>query len=172
MGTIFYFRKKNKFNSSNLYYPQYHFWRTYDGQEIDLLEIDNYQKISAWETKWKPTKPKYREALVKAYSEAEFTLINQNNYLDFISNAKKEAHILIVDDDEDIFIFGKSLAQNFYGSQLSPVSQNILKFLSKQQVIRHSSSRYEFPKGFENRQDGFVLDEWKSKRLNLSFRLF
>lgn len=81
----YFISERIKFNSSNLYYPQYHFWRTYDGQEIDLLEIDNYQKISAWETKWKSDKAKIPGAFAKAYSEAEFTLINQNNYLDFIS---------------------------------------------------------------------------------------
>ena len=81
----YFISERIKSNASNLQYPQYHFWRTYDGQEIDLLEIDNYQNIKAWETKWKSEKAKIPTAFAKAYPEAEFTIINQNNYLDFIS---------------------------------------------------------------------------------------
>ena len=81
----YFISERIKSNASNLQYPQYHFWRTYDGQEIDLLEIDNYQNIKAWETKWKSDKAKIPTAFAKAYPEAEFTIINQNNYLDFIS---------------------------------------------------------------------------------------
>lgn len=81
----YFISERIKSNASNLQYPQYHFWRTYDGQEIDLLEIDNYQNIKAWETKWKSDKAKIPTAFGKAYPEAEFTVINQNNYLDFIS---------------------------------------------------------------------------------------
>lgn len=81
----YFISERIKFNSSKLYYPQYYFWRTYDGQEIDLLELDNYQNLKAWETKWKSDKAKIPGAFAKAYPDAEFTLINQNNYLDFIS---------------------------------------------------------------------------------------
>jgi uncharacterized protein len=41
-----------KFNSYRDYHPQYFFWRTYDGQEIDLLELDNKQHLQALECKW------------------------------------------------------------------------------------------------------------------------
>nr|WP_232424778.1 DUF4143 domain-containing protein [Algoriphagus resistens] len=34
-----------KYNSSKGYNPQYFFWRTYDGQEIDLLEINSNQEM-------------------------------------------------------------------------------------------------------------------------------
>jgi len=80
----YFISERIKYNSSQLYYPQYYFWRTYDGQEIDLLEIDNYQNIKARETKWKSDKAKIPAAFAKAYPDAEFTLINQNNYLDSI----------------------------------------------------------------------------------------
>ncbi|MNT54258.1 hypothetical protein D3C72_1914050 [compost metagenome] len=85
MWEQYFISERIKSNASNLQYPKYHFWRTYDGQEIDLLEIDNYQNIKAWETKWKSDKAKIPTAFAKAYPEAEFTIINQNNYLDFIS---------------------------------------------------------------------------------------
>lgn len=80
----YFISERIKFNSSNLYYPNYYFWRTYDGQEIDLLELDNYQKLKAYETKWKSDKAKIPGAFAKAYPEAEFTVIHQNNYLDYI----------------------------------------------------------------------------------------
>lgn len=38
------------------YHPQYFFWRTYDGQEIDLLELDNKQHLQALECKWQTRK--------------------------------------------------------------------------------------------------------------------
>ena len=59
------------------------FWRTYDQQEIDLIEEKDGQ-LNAFELKWKQTKAKTPTAFAKAYTEASFTLINQDNYLDFI----------------------------------------------------------------------------------------
>lgn len=73
-----------KFNSYRGYQPQYFFWRTYDGQEIDLLELDNKQKMQAFECKWQNQKVKTPLAFAKAYPEAEFTAIHQANYLDWI----------------------------------------------------------------------------------------
>lgn len=62
----------------------YYFWRTYDQQEIDLLEV--YQKkIAAFECKYGLKKiPKVPLAFAKAYPKASFKCINPNNYLDFI----------------------------------------------------------------------------------------
>ena len=73
-----------KYNSSKKHHPNYYFWRTYDGQEIDLIEIDNKQKIKAFECKWKNDKVKVPTAFDKAYSDADFSVINKDNYLDFI----------------------------------------------------------------------------------------
>lgn len=77
--------EKIKFNSSQNYYPNYNFWRTYDGQEIDFLETDNFNKISTFESKWKQGKSKIPLAFSKAYPEVPFYLVNQENYLDFIT---------------------------------------------------------------------------------------
>lgn len=74
-----------KFNSYTNYFPQYFFWRTYDGQEIDLIEINNKQKIQAIECKWKDNKSKVPIAFSKAYPKATFNLINKDNYLDWIT---------------------------------------------------------------------------------------
>ena len=73
-------RKKMHFHlkSKNQY-----FWRTYDQQEIDLIEEENGQ-LNAFEFKWgnKNTRPPL--AFTKAYPKANYTVIDRDNYLDFI----------------------------------------------------------------------------------------
>ena len=73
-----------KYNSYRGYQPQYYFWRTYDGQEIDFLELNNEQ-LQAIECKWQNRKVKVPAAFLKAYPEAHFETINQANYLPWIS---------------------------------------------------------------------------------------
>ena len=77
-----------KFNRYNNYQPQYFFWRTYDGQEIDLIELYNGQ-IQAFECKWKEAKVKVPAAFAKAYPDAKFEMINKNNYLDWITSLNR-----------------------------------------------------------------------------------
>lgn len=60
-----------------------YFWRTYDQQEIDCIETEN-QEISAFEFKWGNAKAKIPAAFAKAYTDATFTVISQQNYLEFI----------------------------------------------------------------------------------------
>jgi predicted AAA+ superfamily ATPase len=81
----YFMSERIKYNSYTNYFPQYFFWRTYDGQEIDLIEIDNKQKIQALECKWKVSNSKIPTAFSKAYPKANFTLINKENYLDWIT---------------------------------------------------------------------------------------
>ena len=71
-------RNAYTFNTLNSY-----FWRTYDQQEIDLIEEKN-DAVEAFEFKWKAHKVKVPAAFAKAYPEAPFTTIQQKNYLDFI----------------------------------------------------------------------------------------
>ncbi len=80
-------RLKN--NAYQGYHPQYFFWRTYDGQEIDLVEVHNGQ-LKAFECKWKNDQAKKPVAFAKGYPDAEFTVINQENYLEFISTVKEK----------------------------------------------------------------------------------
>lgn len=75
-----------KYNSYRNYFPAYFFWRTYDGQEIDLLELNNKQQLQALECKWKPGKKSAPTAFAKAYPTASFDIINNENYLDWITN--------------------------------------------------------------------------------------
>lgn len=72
-----------KYNAYRGYQPGYFFWRTYDGQEIDILEFQN-QQLKAFECKWKTQPVKKPVAFAKAYPEAEFSVIDQTNYLDWI----------------------------------------------------------------------------------------
>jgi len=62
----------------------YYFWRTYDQQEIDLIEEVN-GKLSAFEIKWKDDKIKIPKAWKEAYPQSPVTLINRSNYLEFIT---------------------------------------------------------------------------------------
>lgn len=67
---------------------------------------------------------------------------------------KKEAHILIVDDDEDILFSARVWLKKFF-TEVSCLSQpkKILKFLSEQQVDAVLLDM-NFRKGFESGQDG------------------
>ena len=66
-------------------YSNWYFWRTYSGQEIDLVEERN-GKFYAFECKWSTKKripaPKEWKA---TYPKSSFTLITPDNYLDFIA---------------------------------------------------------------------------------------
>lgn len=67
---------------------------------------------------------------------------------------KKEAHVLIVDDDEDILFSARVWLKKFF-SQVSCLNQpkNILKFLAENQVDAILLDM-NFRKGFESGQDG------------------
>lgn len=73
--------KRNTYKKIN---PQHFFWRTYDQQEIDLVEVKN-KKISAFEFKYSAGKKvKQPQAFSKAYPDASFEVVNTETYLDFI----------------------------------------------------------------------------------------
>lgn len=73
-----------KFNSYTIKRKNTYFWRTYDQQEIDLVE-ETGDMLSGYEFKWSPTKKvKAPGAWTKNYSSAAFEVISQENYLDFI----------------------------------------------------------------------------------------
>lgn len=64
-------------------YLEFYFWRTYDQQEIDWVEVENTQ-LRAYEFKWQSQRTKRPKAFADAYPEATFTLVSQENYLDFV----------------------------------------------------------------------------------------
>ena len=52
-----------------------------------MLELNNKQQLAALECKWKEDKIKAPAAFSKAYPEAEFNVINKDNYLDWITKS-------------------------------------------------------------------------------------
>lgn len=60
------------------------FWRTYDQQEIDWVE-EGADTLKAFELKWNANrKTKIPGAWERAYPEAEYNVVNNKNYLDYI----------------------------------------------------------------------------------------
>jgi hypothetical protein len=56
------------------------FWRTYDQQEIDLVE-ERDGRLFGYECKWSPKKPLAApRKWIESYPEAEFKVINPMNY--------------------------------------------------------------------------------------------
>ncbi|MDR9487391.1 ATP-binding protein [Salibacter sp.] len=75
-----------KFNSYTRRRVNSYFWRTYDQQEIDLIEEEN-GKLSAFEFKFNPNKKvKVPGGWKKGYPNANFQVIHPKNYLDFITS--------------------------------------------------------------------------------------
>ena len=76
-------RLKDCWNSCSA--KNFYFWRTYDGQEIDLIEESGESgELHAFEIKWKPQKSKLPTAFANAYEQKKFDEINRENYLDFV----------------------------------------------------------------------------------------
>jgi predicted AAA+ superfamily ATPase len=67
----------------NIHVNRY-FWRTYTQQEIDLVE-EREGKLFGYEFKWGRRQGRHPPEWRKAYPEAEYRTINQDNYLDFIT---------------------------------------------------------------------------------------
>ena len=71
-------------------FTQSYFWRTYDSQEVDLVEETNGE-IHGYEVKWSETrKVKTPTAWKAIYPGALITLVNRDNYLSFILKSKKK----------------------------------------------------------------------------------
>ena len=59
------------------------FWRNYSGAEVDLVEIDDNSKMSAFEFKWQRTKVITPKNFKDNYG-TDVLIVNNENYLDFI----------------------------------------------------------------------------------------
>ena len=60
-----------------------YFWRTYDQQEIDLVE-ESGTNLAAFEFKWNKNKVKAPIAWKNNYPDATFEVINNENYIPFV----------------------------------------------------------------------------------------
>lgn len=66
-----------------------YFWRTYDGQEIDMIEERN-GKLYGYEIKWsKIARLKIPRAWKVSYPKSKLSLVNRENYLTFILERDK-----------------------------------------------------------------------------------
>lgn len=74
--------KKNAYEGKNL---QYYFWRNYNQQEVDLIEVENGH-LTAFEFKYSPNKKvKKPAAFAAAYPDVDFQVISKDNYLEWIT---------------------------------------------------------------------------------------
>ncbi len=78
---IFMERYKKRSYSEIIANP--YFWRTWEGQEIDLIE-EREGKLFAYEFKWSEDQAKAPRQWTEAYQDATFLVINKNNYLEFV----------------------------------------------------------------------------------------
>jgi len=63
----------------------FNFWRTYDGQQLDLVE-EREGRLYGYEFKWsEKKKTKAPGNWIEAYGNAGFEIINNKNYLDFVT---------------------------------------------------------------------------------------
>lgn len=62
----------------------HYFWRTWEQQEIDLVE-EREGKLFAYEIKWKKDKIKAPRQWLNTYPDSIFSVITKNNYLEFVA---------------------------------------------------------------------------------------
>lgn len=74
-------RMKQSYNRNRA--KEFYFWRTYDNQEIDLIE-ESPEGLSAFEFKWGDKKTNVPTSFATAYPEASFKVINKENYQEFV----------------------------------------------------------------------------------------
>lgn len=79
----FLYMERLKTKSYKRIFANDYFWRTYDRQEIDLVE-ERDGKLYAYEFKWKPQKVKAPKAWADAYPDSEFQVISKENFLEFL----------------------------------------------------------------------------------------
>ncbi|MBP6430629.1 MAG: ATP-binding protein [Ferruginibacter sp.] len=75
--------ERKKANAYNNNFANSFFWRTYDMQEIDYIEELN-DNLTAFEIKWNNKKVKMPIAFANAYPKCSFTVLNKENYLNWI----------------------------------------------------------------------------------------
>ena len=74
-------RKRNAYQNLS---ANYYYWRTYDQKEIDAVE-EREGKLYGYEMKWGKLRAKAPKDFLAAYTGSQFSIINNENYLSFIS---------------------------------------------------------------------------------------
>lgn len=68
-------------------YASNYFWRTYTGAELDYLE-EKDGTLTGYEFKWRKNSPYHTHPFQEYYPGSEYSLINRDNYLSFLSASK------------------------------------------------------------------------------------
>ena len=80
----FVFVERLKYRTYHSRYANMYFWRTYDQQEIDLVE-ESDGKLYGYECKWSTKRTvSAPKSWLDTYTEAEFEVITPDSYLDFV----------------------------------------------------------------------------------------
>lgn len=79
----FIFMERLKKRAYERIFANAYFWRTWERQEIDLVE-EREGKLFAYEFKWNKKKIKVPSQWIETYKEASFEVITKENYLNFI----------------------------------------------------------------------------------------
>lgn len=80
----FLMMERLKYRSMKGIYANVYFWRTYDQQEVDLVE-ERDGNLHGYEFKWSAKKVKAPTSWLNTYENASFEVISKENYLEFIS---------------------------------------------------------------------------------------
>lgn len=72
--------KKNEF-SGKLF--GIYFWRSKKGEEVDIV-IEQDGKLQGYECKWNDTRSKHKFTFLENYKDADFNVVNKDNFLDFV----------------------------------------------------------------------------------------
>lgn len=80
----FIMAERLKYRTYNSLYANIYFWRTYQQQEIDLIE-EHSGKLFGYEFKWSTNKGgRAPIGWAETYPNSEFKLVHPDNYLDFV----------------------------------------------------------------------------------------
>ena len=86
-GTLwenYFFSDRMKRNFNHRLGMNFFFWRTYDQQEIDLIE-EQGDRLTGIEMKSGNKRPSVPKAFAEAYPDATFKVLNNETYMDFIT---------------------------------------------------------------------------------------
>lgn len=74
-----------KFNHSRQFYPNYYFFRSYQGQEIDFIEEYN-NELNAFECKWSklPNPTRIKKVFTVDIGGKDLFIVNKTNYTSFV----------------------------------------------------------------------------------------
>jgi predicted AAA+ superfamily ATPase len=80
----YFVSERMKANHYRRYFTKNYFWRTFQQQEIDLIEEAD-GRITAFELKWNEKRnPKIPAAFADTYPQHEFHVVNRENYMDYL----------------------------------------------------------------------------------------